>query len=624
MAENIKNTVSDHVNKDSANWISQINAGDVTYDIATHHSITFKDGKGDAKGIEWNGLSDLEIIIPNITDIVQTPIEFAGTVAASETITWNDSHKDGPQTGYLVFVTATCTFAGQAVEAGDMAIYDGTNWQIVSGENQVKIVNATDINITDTNRTVVAVGAAKDVLVVEGKALSLTLDYAELDTHIETTGGAPVSVKFGSADGKNPEVKSEHIKLVYTEASDREIATQVSFENATALANGKVNFTEGKDTFVTSVSFGEFSAGSFPTYNSNGVINLDVAPGSLSTITGEDFVTSVSLSAVSVVKANDGDVDNVFTAVTGISAITGKQSFLTDIHLTDKGETANLTIGGYLAPNAGVSAAFVTGLADNKTTVITDITAGEFSIVGSGAGLGDFVTGLEGGATEVVTAVTVSANNNTSVLNEAKVENHVLSFGSTNVTSEVTATPTTAAIKTSGVSYTKTAFTSTSLLSDGFKMTSDVNYTFGSAKETVYDYDTYSWKVVTPELGIEKGKYTIENGGTVTIEADTFLTSVKSEGTLPSLTNTSFYTGKVEGSVATALSTSTVNINALAEGVTSIATPGKYSLTTVAAAEEGVTVTVGKAGVLDNMAATVDLTKYLTDVTIATDAPKAE
>lgn len=618
MAENIFNTPSDHVSKTSENWISQINAGDVTYDIATHHSIKFKDGKGDTTGIEWNGLSDLEIVIPSITDIVQTPIEFAGTVGADGKISWNTGHGEPAEVGNLLFVTADCTFAGHACEAGDMAIYagEGEGWKIVSGENQVKIVGSTQSDITTDNRTVVAVGAAKDVLVVEGKALSLTLDYADLDTHVSTTGGDKVDVLFAKA----PAVKSEYIKLAYTAASDREIATKVSFENATALANGKVTFTN--DTFVTGVNFGEFNAGSLATYKKNGSIDLAVAGGSLSASTGEDFVTSVSLPAVSVSKANDGDT-NVITAITGISAIAGKQSFLTDIHLTGEGETANLTIGGYLAPNAGKDATFVTGLADNKTSVITEITAGQFSIVESGKGMGDFVTGLDSDATEVVTAVSVTAKNDTSVLNEAKVENHVLSFGSTNVTSGVTATPTTAKFTKSGVSYSKTTFTSTSLLSDGFIKTSDVGLTFGSAKETVYDYDTYSWKVVTPELVIEKGKYTITDGGKVTIAADTFLTGVEKEAVLPTWTNASFSTGKVEGSVATALTTETKTINALAEGVTSIATPGTYSLTTVDAAEEG-TIAVGKVGALDNMTATVDLTNYLTDVTIVTNVPKAE
>ena len=607
----ISNNVNVHDGAAVGNWISQIHAGNDTYDIATHHKITFKDGSADTTGVTWNGLTDLEVIIPSITDIVQSPIVFAGTVDA-DGIHGNTSYKDvetDPKEGYLVFVTADCTFDGKVCEAGDMAIYDGSKWKVVTGENQVSIVGN-----NGEAKTTVMVGSAKDVLTVEGKTLSLVLDYAELDTHVVATGGGKVDVAF-RAGTQAPAVKSEYIKLAYTAASDREIATNVSFENATALANGKVNFTEGKDTFVTSVSFGDFNAGSFPTYNSNGSIDLTVAGGSLSTTTGEDFITSVSLPAVSIEKANDGDA-NVITAITEISAIAGKQSFLTDIHITGEGETANLTIGGYLAPKA---AAFVTGLADNKTTVITDIVAGDFKLVDGT----DIVTGLEGGVDEVVTAVSVTANNDTDVINETYVSGNVLYFGTTKVTSGVTATPTTAKFTKADVSYTKTTFTSTSLLSDGFTMTSDVKYTFGSAKETVCDYDTYSWKVVTPELSIAKGKYTIADGGKVTIAANTFLTGVNKEGTLPSLTNTSFSTGKVEGSVATALSTSTVNINALAEGVTSIATPGTYSITTVSASEAGA-VKVGAAGALDNMVATVDLTNYLTDVTIVTDAPKAE
>lgn len=617
---NISNNVNVHDGAAVGNWISQIHAGNATYDIATHHKITFKDGSTDTKGVTWNGLTDLEVIIPSITDIVQSPIVFAGTVDA-DGIHGNVTHTDAatdPKVGYLVFVTADCTFAGKVCEAGDMAIYDGSEWKVVTGENQVSIVG----NNGDA-KTTVMVGSAKDVLTVEGKTLALVLDYAELDTHVNTIGGGKVDVLFATADGKTPEVKSEFIKLAYTAASDREIATNVSFENATALANGKVNFIEGKDTFVTGVSFGDFKSGSFPTYNTNGQTTFDVTGGSLDASTGEDFVTLVSLPAVSVVKAN-GDEANKITAITEIIRQDGDQAFLTDIHLTGEGESANLTIDGYLAPNAGKDAVYVTGLADKTTTVITGITAGEFKIVEDG---NDFVTGLDTAATEVVTAVSVTANNDTDVINNTYVSDNVLYFGTTKVTSGVTATPTTAKFTKAGVSYTKTTFTSTSLLSDGFTKTSDVKFTFGSAKESVYTSDSCTWAVVTPELVIEKGKYTLNNTGMkATVAADTFLTSVKSAGELPSLTNTSFSTGKVEGSVATALTTETKTINALAEGVTSIATPGTYSLTTVSAAEAGA-VTVGKAGILDNMKATVDLTNYLTDVTIVTDvtdAPKAE
>ena len=136
------------------NWISQINAGGTVYDIATHHSVTFVEGNNGAKTV-WNGLTDLEVVIPSITDIVQTPIEFAGTVDANGDITWVNGHSK-EEVGSLVFVTDDCTFAGKACEAGDMAIYDGTKWNIVSGENQVEIVGGTS-DVNDDNRTTVAV-----------------------------------------------------------------------------------------------------------------------------------------------------------------------------------------------------------------------------------------------------------------------------------------------------------------------------------------------------------------------------------------------------------------------------------------------------------------------------------
>ena len=75
---------------------------------------------------------------------------------------------------------------------------------------------------------------------------------------------------------------------------------------------------------------------------------------------------------------------------------------------------------------------FVKGLEDNLTPV-TSITAGGFKLVeGSSLATG---FGNEAASGEVVSSVTVSANNNTSVLNAAKVVNHVLSFDTTNVTS---------------------------------------------------------------------------------------------------------------------------------------------------------------------------------------------
>ena len=609
---NFSNNLNVHENETVKNWISQIKAGNETYDIATHHSITFKEG---TEQTTWNGLSDLTVVIPTIQDIVQTPIEFAGTVGADGNITWNSEHTDGPKTGYLVYVTADCTFAGKACEAGDMAIYagdgEGEGWKIVSGENQVQLVGTTDEN----NKLTIAVGSAQDVLTVEGKTLALVLDYADLNKHIGKETGKVESVVFGT-DENAPKVKETYIKLEQEEGQPKTIGSKVEFENATALEDGTVTFNT--NSFVTGVSFGTFNQGSFPVYQENSQKDFSVTGGSLTPTDGSDFVKTVSLSSVTFAPADDKD-ENKITALTGISAIAGTQSFLTDIHLTDteKGEIANLTIEGHFAPEVS-DVTFVEGLADNKTSVITDIVAGDFTFV-SGS---DLVTGLEGGVTGVVTAVSVTANNDTDVFSSASVVDHVLTFGTTKVASGVTATPTITNFTKTGVSYTKTTATSTSFVKSGFTKTSDVKYTFVQANETVYDTDSTSWKIITPELSITKGQYELDrNTMKVTVGDGLFLTpGVKTPGVLPTLTESTYTSSTLTGSVATALSTSKVEINGLIDN--SITLPGTYSLVTATSSTDAIT--VGAAGVLDKLNATIDLSGYLKDVTVESTVVKTE
>lgn len=61
----------DYNGANSEYWISQIKSGDKVYDIATHHNITFKDGNNGSSTV-WNGLTDIEVVIPTIQDIVRS------------------------------------------------------------------------------------------------------------------------------------------------------------------------------------------------------------------------------------------------------------------------------------------------------------------------------------------------------------------------------------------------------------------------------------------------------------------------------------------------------------------------------------------------------------------------
>lgn len=586
-----------------ANWISQINAGGQVYDIATHHGVTFVEGKGGAR-TTWNGLSDIEVVIPSITDIVQTPIEFAGTVGADGNITWVNGHSAPAKAGNLVFITADCTFNTIACEAGDMAIYDGSKWNVVTGENQVQLVGT-----VENNKVTVAVGSAKDVLTVEGKTLALTLDYADIMKHTTVNKGDVVDVHFG-----NMTVGNAYVSLTYAgDQSPMTIGTDINIDKASKLKDGTVNLKNAKG-LVNSVNFGTFTPGELPTFTSNSEKTLAVTGGALSATSGQksgDFVDSVTFGNVTFVQADAQD-ENKIQMLTGITAGKGNE-FLNGIHVTGETETADLTIAGYVAPTKE-NVQFAEGLVGGLTPV-TSISAGDFKLV---AGT-DLATGFgaESESGDVLSKVTVTANNNTSVLNNAVVNDHVLSFGTTNVTSGVSTEYKYKSLTKTGFEYTAPVATNTAFVTSGFAKVADVKYTFGRDKETTYSSTSAMWKLNTPELSVTKGSYSINHTNMkATVPNGTFIASA-TQGSLPTLTGYGVETVDITGSVATDLSYVQVPIHTLAADVNTITLPGKYGLTSAESADGDNTVLVGKAGELTVAKGSVDLSGYVTDVKIA-------
>ena len=604
MAENIiKNEVLNHGEGATKveNWISQINAGGTIYDIATHHGITFKDGKNDSTGTTWTGLTDIEIVIPNITDIVQNPVEFAGTVDKSGEITWATGHTKA-ETGSLVFILEDCTFAGNVCEAGDMAIYDGSSWKVVTGENQVSIVGN-----NGEAKTTIAIGPAKDVLTVEGKTLTLSLDYTDLNKHVSIAkgGSATAPVVFG-----NMTVGTTYVGLTQATGKEETIGETVTLQKASKLTNGEVAFT-GISGLVTDVTFGTFDAGSLHQIVMNSEDKtFGVTGGSLTLSSGQTtghFVDSVSLGNVTFSGANQGD-NGAFTLVNGISAGEG-QSFVTNVD-----GQSTFTVAGCLQPTTGADTQFVT----NTGNYVTGLNKGSFTLTSGDA----LVTGFGSETTtkgDVISSVEVTANNDTSVLNEAKVENHVLSFGAKNVASGVTVTPKYKSLTKTGFTYADPTVQTTAFTTSGFTKASDVTYTLGTAQETTYTTTTSYYKLNTPELVVTKGGYELSNTGMIaTVPANTFAVNV-SGGALPSLTNGSVSRqANITGSVATGLDY--VNQNSfIALSSAKITMPGAYSLTE--SNVEGA-IEVGKNGELAANNATIDLSSFVTNVEIV-EATKA-
>ena len=579
----------------STNWISQINAGGTVYDIATHHGIKFRDGSTDTTGVVWNGLTDIEIVIPSITDIVQTPIEFVGTVNADGKVMDGTKEITTFEKGNLVFIAANCTFNGKVCEAGDMAIYDGSEWKVVTGENQVSIVGN-----NGEAETTIAIGPAKQVLTVEGKTLTLSLDYADLNGHVSKTIGGVEEVKFGAMT-----VGTTYVGLTQANGTEETIGKIVTLQKASQLTNGEVTF-KGLNDLVTDVTFGTFDAGSLHQIVMNSEDKtFDVSGGSLTLTSGQQtghFVDSVSLGNVTFGGAEQGD-NGAFTLVNGISAGKG-QSFVTGVD----GKTT-FTVVGSLQPTDGANTKFVTNTGD----YVTGLNKGSFTLTSGDA----LVTGFGSETTtkgDVISSVEVTAKNDTSVFNEAKVENHVLSFGSTNVASGVTVTPKYKSLTKTGFTYSDPTVQTAAFTTSGFTKASDVTYTLGTAQETTYTTTTSYYKLTTPALQVTKGGYTLSNTGMVaTVPKNTFAVNV-SGGSLPSLTAGSVSrNANITGSVATGLDYANQE-SFIALNSTKISMPGAYSLV-----EENVqgAIAVGKEGTLDAYSATIDLKAYLKDVGIS-------
>lgn len=609
-----KTNLDGHVNLNedkTLNWISQINAGGKVYDIATHHGITFKDGSGDNTGVKWNGLTDLEIIIPNISDLVQNPIDFVGTVGEDGIIKRNDGKTDAA-IGDLIFITADVEFEGHACEAGDMAIYDGTNWNIVSGENQVKITGTNNKDISDENRTVVKIGEATDVLEVEGKALALTLDYDDLNNHIDKTQGDYVSVSFTN----KVSVKEQYLKLNKSNTTSDAIGEEKTITNATALKDGKVNFNV--TNVITDVTFGEFDAGTQTTFETNENIDLDVDGGEIAVSSSKqttgDFIDGITLGATTFATATDGEEGSI--KVVAAIAETDGDAFLNGIHITDSegsdAEKADITIPGFFTPET-TNVKFVEGLEDGKAPIV-GITDGVIALVSSGGGTFDVVTGLSGESTEsgdFLSDIELDGDSKESVCS-AEVNDHVLTLTPVDVVSKVSVSKKYKTLAKSGVKYTSPDVVTGEFITSGFTKSDDINYTFDKGNIKTYTPTYNSWKINTADPTITWGTYDISDIK-VSVPAGSFISSI-TPGDLPSLADSIATPTAITGSVGTELTTKDEKFIAL--NSKTIELP-EFTLEDGTAEDNDVV--VGASGELDNPNARVNLAGYIKDFSIVGD-----
>ena len=656
----------------ASNYIQQINAGGTTYDIATHRHIKFYDCQQDEKGTIWNGITDLEVVIPKISDLVTNPIRLAGTVGEGGTITYNTTGKSSPEIGDLVYMAADCTFNGQACEAGDMAVYTGDTWVIVSGENQVTI------NGINGNDKVFSIrSTAQQVLTVEGKTLSLNLDYGDIYNNfsVEKNG------EQGLTTTGKVTVNGVYVGLSKADDKTLDISTEVSFNNATAVATSTLKI----DQPVLTASNFSWDAGALPTLKKDAV---SVSISDTRTITkGADsstgmFVTNIDASVVksAVLNTGSGLADGKPYIESAGTTTSDTQAFVSGVHTRKEGEegSADFTVMTYGVDKSANT--FVSGLSAASTSggllasvavgevslvegsgILTGISAADDGAIVTGVSFGSvasnttdnwFVSGLNKTGSDVVTdvtaisAATLVSDDNTSLkksaMVSATVSDHVLSFTMGDVMKPVSVS-TSAAVVTKGgfdkggvslngqsvskadftqsaLSQADSTFTYKNVLTGNVTMTSSsVEYFFDKKNETVPTYTTSTMKLDVAFANVSKADPTITGTLTANIPKDTVVTAFASDGQLPSWSAkdaTGTLTGKLDSTALTSEKVSFLAVDASKEKATNLA--GAYSLETATSASDGY-IGVAQAGTyeLAGGIATVPADTFVADVYVS-------
>lgn len=557
---NIENVHGESGNKvPVGNYIHQIDLGEKgLYDIATHHSIKFYNGQQDTTGVAWNGITDLEVVIPTISDLITDPIKFVGTSIPA------DAKK-----GDLVFFTSNGTVGGVAYESGDMAIYDGSKWNVVSGEDQVEILEGTSKGGEQKN--VILSATAKSVLFVEGKELTLSIPADLLKNNFGVSKNAETTLNL--KEGAKAVVNKTYITLTYTAANeDTKIGKNSSIDVPTALTSGVVTFDgTGVTPLLASDVNRAWTAGTDGKHTKEAVefsISGDVT---LTPTDGNDFVTGLTPSTDSFVKnAIKGASLKVLKAnekpenekVATQPVLVANPTFNNDTTefakgiITTTSSDADFTIPGAVGVQAANSKADVNG-------VVTDVTLPQLGDASNFTDANIVDATAETGFLTSIGTPTVTIDNAT-VMASATVNNHVLSFTTNTVSAKYNAgTPT-----YKKAQYKKTVISNTPSVSygsietaagQGYKLSKQaVNATFNAGEIKYIGVDVTALEEsdkASAYIGLNttKGKYTAaiapESKGN--INAGVVVTSV-TDAKVPTLGEISA-TGTLTGSVNTEL-----------------------------------------------------------------------
>ena len=141
-------------------------------DIAVKNGISFHEGKGDTTGKYWDGTNKLDVVIPNISDLIQAPLQFIGVASEYADIT----KESDLASGYVWISNGNFNIAAGVSQTGEEVSVEPGDMIVCTDEKTPKfsvIQNDLDVNIPSSDIILSTTGDT--YITVNGKERKISL-----------------------------------------------------------------------------------------------------------------------------------------------------------------------------------------------------------------------------------------------------------------------------------------------------------------------------------------------------------------------------------------------------------------------------------------------------------------
>jgi hypothetical protein len=385
---------------DGTNFIQQVRLdAETLVDIAVKNGITFHDGKADEAGKYWDGTNKLDVVIPNISDLVQDPLQFIGVATSYADLT----KESDLAKGFVWISNGTFTIAAEhsqtgadvSVEKGDMIVCtDATE----TSEKFSVIQNDLDVNIPDNDIILSTDGQA--YITVNGTTRKISLPT------LSTTNVASQYLTYSVATQTFTGVATEQTYLTTATAGTSEATFDVALSGVTydKFAGATIALSTAA-TLSSSAAQYASQLSDILTWSAGSATQVTPAMNEAVTLSTNAYVQEANVSSANaMVSASVSDHVLSFTTGSFVNSVS-LQSTTTAIQATVPASTfvASVDVTAGTAPALSLAGSVVTKAAnwsiDSQAVYsLTDPTFTSTSLDGTATATGNVVTYTFGSA----------------------------------------------------------------------------------------------------------------------------------------------------------------------------------------------------------------------------------